>query len=456
MDDPDMGHWAYTYDARGNLYTQTDARNVTTVLEYDAVGRLDIKTYTIPAGSEVADTADVDYAYSSPTQVTMSDGSGNAVWNYDVTGNLLAETKTINGQTFTTGYGYDDYGRLQTMAYPDGETVTYSYNDMNQVNHVEGEDVYLNSAVYDTLGQPKTWNLGNGVEQTIGYDPNTFRPFTVEAYNLGLEQVQDLTLDFDIMGRLDLWADNSQGAAQWMDQVYDSFSRLDIINSNVTLFEQDYDYDLLGNLIDRDGLVFTYDPGDRPHLPAEDSAGTNYTYDANGNMASRLLNSGAVISYTYDAENRLTSVISNTISGTVITAFIYDGNGQRVRQIAGNGPTKVYLGDHIEGLARVGPVVSGSEANITNSSVDSTHPCVAVNENYVPYFVWSEDDHIWFNRFDNPGFLEPTNVSNETADGINGQPSINVDANGVIHAAWIRYSEPPEGGTKEIYYGMCQ
>ena len=29
MSDPDMGDWSYTYDALGNLITQTDARSCT-------------------------------------------------------------------------------------------------------------------------------------------------------------------------------------------------------------------------------------------------------------------------------------------------------------------------------------------------------------------------------------------------------------------------------------------
>ena len=50
LDDPDMGSWTYNYDERGNLHTQTDARGVVTTLTYDLLGRLDLKTHTIPSG----------------------------------------------------------------------------------------------------------------------------------------------------------------------------------------------------------------------------------------------------------------------------------------------------------------------------------------------------------------------------------------------------------------------
>src|SRR5512139_3546402 len=39
MSDADMGSWAYTYNARGELTAQTDARSCTTSLGYDSLGR---------------------------------------------------------------------------------------------------------------------------------------------------------------------------------------------------------------------------------------------------------------------------------------------------------------------------------------------------------------------------------------------------------------------------------
>ena len=35
MSDPDLGAWSYTYDAAGNLRTQTGARNCRTTLSYE-------------------------------------------------------------------------------------------------------------------------------------------------------------------------------------------------------------------------------------------------------------------------------------------------------------------------------------------------------------------------------------------------------------------------------------
>ena len=49
LDDPDLssppGHWTYTYDAAGNLATQTDARGQIIGFDYDALNRLIVKDY---------------------------------------------------------------------------------------------------------------------------------------------------------------------------------------------------------------------------------------------------------------------------------------------------------------------------------------------------------------------------------------------------------------------------
>jgi YD repeat-containing protein len=56
---------------------------------------------------------------------------------------------------------------------------------------------------------------------------------------------------------------------------------------------------------------------------------TSYTYDANGNTATKT----ARWSYSYDYENRMTKAVQ---SGTTVQANAYDGDGNRVQQVAGS------------------------------------------------------------------------------------------------------------------------
>ncbi len=73
-------------------------------------------------------------------------------------------------------------------------------------------------------------------------------------------------------------------------------------------------------------------------------AGVNntYTYDANGNQITRVIN-GVTVTLAYDAEGRMVSV-----SGTGITAqFTYDGNGARVKSTI-NGTATYFVGADYE------------------------------------------------------------------------------------------------------------
>ena len=57
------------------------------------------------------------------------------------------------------------------------------------------------------------------------------------------------------------------------------------------------------------------------------SSGESYTYDADGNMLTRV-EGGITYTQTYDEENRLASI---TASGNT-TRFVYDGDGNLVRK----------------------------------------------------------------------------------------------------------------------------
>jgi RHS repeat-associated protein len=97
----------------------------------------------------------------------------------------------------------------------------------------------------------------------------------------------------------------------------------------------------------------------RPHAVTSLTNGAGFLYDANGSMTQRVELSGTQrITYTqsWNADNLL-SIVTNTVSGAV-TAFTYDGDGQRVKQTVQLGAaltTTFYLGavEIISGTQRV-------------------------------------------------------------------------------------------------------
>jgi len=65
-----------------------------------------------------------DNAKGKPTSIT--DPSRSTSLEYDKDGNIIKKTKTINNQTFTQEYSYNDKGKLISQTYLSGKVVTYS------------------------------------------------------------------------------------------------------------------------------------------------------------------------------------------------------------------------------------------------------------------------------------------------------------------------------------------
>ncbi|MCW8856001.1 MAG: hypothetical protein OQJ95_01475, partial [Kangiella sp.] len=113
MTSPDTGTSTMTYDSAGNVLTATDARNITATYSYDALNRVTSIDYP-GTGEDITftydDTANGNKGVGRLTQVT--DESGSTSYEYDAKGQLVNETRIINGLSFTTGYDYDAAGLI--------------------------------------------------------------------------------------------------------------------------------------------------------------------------------------------------------------------------------------------------------------------------------------------------------------------------------------------------------
>ena len=95
----------------------------------------------------------------------------------------------------------------------------------------------------------------------------------------------------------------------------------------------------------KDGKTYAYGAGPAgPHAVTSLSDNTTFTYDANGNMATKQKGPD-LTQYYYDVENRLTEVMKNSVSQAT---FSYDGDGGRTKKVsAASGITK-YVGSLYE------------------------------------------------------------------------------------------------------------
>ncbi len=350
MQDPDMGAWYYGYDKNSNLTSQLDNKGQSITMVYDALNRLTNKNY--PSGSGMTN---ISYGYDSTSggnygkgkRTSLSDalGANSDSWKYDSWGRLIREDKIVDSATYTTQYSYDGAYRIATITYPGGEVVTNGYNNRGMPYSVSGSVAgsLVTSTLYNGLGSLTEINLNNSIKTSYGYygTGGTYdttggyygKLWEIKSVKSGYSPIQDTKYTWDAAGNLtqrqDLVVINETETFS-----YDYFDRLTsaTTNSGSNPYTETYAFDLIGNLLSKNGTSYTY--GAKPHAVTQVGS-ASYVYDANGNMTNRDTQT-----LTWDVENRPLTVTGGA-------SFIYDGDGNRVKKTEG-GQTTVYIGKYYE------------------------------------------------------------------------------------------------------------
>ena len=344
--DPDMGYWTYTYDANGNLKTQTDAKGQTITFYYDQLNRITKKDY--PAGTDVIYTYDV---YDDGTSVNakgrltkVTDASGTSQFYYDKLGRTTKTVKTIGGDSYTIETGYDALGRTTSIKYPDGTTVPYTYDSGGNLSTVTGYASYPSYPGFNALGQPGKIIYANGVYTDYGYYPTNNRLKTIKTNNGGL---QDLTYDYDNAGNIKKITSGIADGFIQADPLSETYAytsaKPHAVTQTVTQAgSKTFDYDDNGNMKDRAGQAITYDYDNMP-----DSIGGNITfvYDYSGQRVKKITPTSTTV--------YIGGLYECTVN--VCSKHIYAG-GQRIATVLSNSTVYYYHTDHL-----------GSSTLITNS-----------------------------------------------------------------------------------------
>ncbi|WP_447786436.1 RHS repeat-associated core domain-containing protein [Stenotrophomonas bentonitica] len=328
---PDTGVTTFTYDSAGNVLTRTDARGVTANYSYDALGRTTAVTFSDPA-------ADIHYVYDQPSAqcaegeragigrvASMIDPSGRTDYCYSAMGDLVRRVQVVDGQALTLRYAYDAAGRMQSMTYPDGSLVDYSYDALGQVSSVGvtpagGTRVVLLHGLQTLpFGPARTWTFGNGRRLDRSYDLN-YLPRSISDARDGL----NVTFGVDPVGNITSLTDGgSQGQRATLD--YDGMGRLTAFKDAGTgVAIEQYGYDATGNR-----LSFANSAGTQAYIYPLDSHrlrsvnGVGRTYDAMGNT----LRIGDGLQYGYDVMGRLASA---TRADRTEIGYSHNAAGQRV------------------------------------------------------------------------------------------------------------------------------
>jgi RHS repeat-associated protein len=285
---PSQFTWSYTYDAFGNRLTATDPLSHKTTYHFDPNQNPD--KVTDPDGNITTKVYDLD---NELTQVKRADSPQTSViTDYNADG-TISDEKDGKGNAIVT-YGYDNRGRLITVADALGNTSNYTYDGASNVATIQNPGgncasvpaVGCTTYVYDSANQPVAIHYSDGITPNVA-------------------------MTYDSLGQRIGMTDGT-GTSSWGS---DSLQRLvSYTNGNGVQMQWAYN---LRNL----PTTITY-PGSLNVIRGYDAAGrwtsvkdwnlntTTFGYDVNSNLTTETFptGNGVVATNTYDNSDRLTAI----------------------------------------------------------------------------------------------------------------------------------------------------
>jgi len=376
INNPDTGPREFEYNNQGLLEKEIDAKKNYIEYEYDNLARITQKTVYSSTGKEYT----ISYVYDGKDdaaakamgliysiekrfeQDTLSKYNTKTVYQYDSYGRIKEKTLTFEGKSYTTGYAYNPLGKVTLKTYPDQSELQTTYYDDGNVYQLKLKDAaladpefitYATFSDYTALGQPQIITYKNTLQGSYSYDA---------ANGLLSEHKLDRTI-VESPG-------NAPPALIHKKYGWNPFLELSsIIDLTDVTKNQTFGYSGVGRLISATGpygqnraqttIGYQYDPGGNissmnqvafinnrgrglassNRLIRTDGSVKNLEYDSNGNTVTKN-DAGGKWTYSYDAENRLTAVKKNDL---LVRSFVYDHQGQLIKDFTVNGGGKVYI-----------------------------------------------------------------------------------------------------------------
>ncbi|MCC7002311.1 MAG: RHS repeat-associated core domain-containing protein [Gemmatimonadaceae bacterium] len=362
---PDGRAVTFAYDSSGNLTSVTPPGKPAHTFVYAPADRL--AQYNPPTnGLPVSATG---YVYNTAGQVTvLRRAVGDSIrFVYDGAG----RPSSVVFDRGTLGFSYNGTtGNLTSMSAPGGQGLAFTYDGALPTSVTWSGTVSGSTAVAynsDFRVTSQTVNGANAV--SFGYDADGL---LTQAGGLGLRRATN-------NGRLDADSITVGGATQRSTYGYDNHGALNQLTARRgtdTLFATSYVRDSLSRITQLTERVngttqvvaFTYDSVGRLSSVTRNGTPTaSYTYDLNGNRATKTT-SGGTQTAVVDDQDRLTSYggatyqytahgdLRRKIVGTDTTEYTYDALGNLTRVELPNGTAIGYLLDAMN--RRIGKTVN--------------------------------------------------------------------------------------------------
>lgn len=422
----------YTYDADGNMASQTDARGLTTTYQYDASGNLTLQR----------------------------DAAGNTVTRtYGAANELLTETRYLTpdpdgagaglpGAPLTTRYVYDSLARLRFVVSPEGRVSEYRYGAGS--SRLVGASVAYTGTAYTTATGGSTpaqlydalaaWAAGSAVDKT--------RSTLTSVVRDSRGQVSSSTVYAKVDANGAGVADGSESTTRYIydqaGQLLQSIAPKGVATTGVADdFVTNYSYDGLGRLLSatdalKNATLYQYDDaGNTTRTTSANGLVTTSAYNRAGELVTVTQSSGTVLgatSYQYDADGRL-RMTQDPLG--LRHFYFYDAAGRKVAEVDANGSLTEYRYNQdnqlVQTVAHATALTAAALASLVDAGGNVTQVALAT---IVP--AANALDIVGWNFYDNAGRLA------KTRDGLAYVTEFKYDGAGQL-VAQLRYANAATG-----------
>jgi RHS repeat-associated protein len=316
---PEGGYVEFGYDSSGNITQRTDSHGHTTQYNYNNMGL--ITSSTDPKGNVI----NVGYAQNGVDLIRIQDGLGTINVTYNGFHDVTSITDRLGN---TTAFTYNGFGQLLSQTNALGIVTDYIYAVDQQLQEFRRAGQIQGSTTYDAAGRVTTYTDATGL--TLTFDYNDLNNITKATYPD--TKFDSFTYSICCPNLLESVTDRSGRTTRF---VYDDLKQLiEIVNPEGGINKAEYDAN--GNiikLVDANGniTVFLYDLNNRLVKKVyADGKETSFDYDGDDLLTKRINARGATSSYTYDENHNLLSITHS--DGTPGVSFQYD-NYNRITQM---------------------------------------------------------------------------------------------------------------------------
>ncbi|WP_432663363.1 S8 family serine peptidase [Wukongibacter baidiensis] len=368
--EPDGKYIEYDYDKSGNMTQTTDYFGKVTTYGYDNRNRL--KTVTVDG-----ETTTYFYHPDGSRNIILYPGGFGTLYEYDGMNNLTKLTNVLPGNVIssefsytydgvgnqltkvdangTTSYNYDKLDRLETVSEPDGNQVTYTFDDNG---NIKTKDLVHPANYTYTFKQGGAIQEMNGItSHTISYDndaSNKLTSVTETIDNTGAVSSQyvgtasiTVDLDYDENGNLITTTKGGSADTEISSYKYNQLNQMIEYTSPGSVITS-YSYD--GNGLRKtktSGSIttgFYYSGG---NVINETENGVFKARNIRGiNIIAREDNQGTKAYYLYNGHGDTVNLVTNT--GEILNTYDYDVYGKaKVEEGSTDNPYR-YAGEYYD------------------------------------------------------------------------------------------------------------